>query len=169
MMAGKDVLTTRIGDTVKVEVYDPDNYGRTLPNYGNVNPIEGDRYGWHLLTGQSGTAADERRAINTAAKAIRAHARPADPSSGALRELADLDVSGVPDPSVVVHIALEGMVPGNYGVIHTGTGTTDQVMVMKLDKHEGYWMALHPGTWAAVIDDQIERVTEFICGHVAGS
>lgn len=78
-MAGRDVLTTRIGDTVKVEILDPNVPHGTLPNYGNVRP-DTDRFVWHLASGQSGTGLTEQKAINAAARAIRAIAR--QPASG---------------------------------------------------------------------------------------
>lgn len=87
-MAGRDVLTTRISDTVKVEIKDPNNPHGTLPNYGNVQPVKPDHlpgseyddsFGWHLASGQSGTARTEQKAINAAARAIRKHAAETAP------------------------------------------------------------------------------------------
>lgn len=73
-MAGRDVLTTRISDTVKVEIKDPSNPHGTLPNYGNVIPMEAVGFYWSLMSGQSGSALTEQKAINAAARAIRKHA-----------------------------------------------------------------------------------------------
>lgn len=73
-MAGRDVLWTRIGDTVKVEIRDPNIEHGTLPNYGNVKP-DADRFIWHLASGENGTALTEQKAINAAARAIRAVAK----------------------------------------------------------------------------------------------
>lgn len=72
-MAGKDVFTTRIGDTVKVEIKDPTNPHGTVPNYGNVRPSETGFY-WHIASGQNGISDTERQAINSTARAIRKHA-----------------------------------------------------------------------------------------------
>lgn len=82
-MAGRDVLTTRIGDTVKVEIMDPNVPHGTLPNYGNVKP-DGDRFVWHLASGQNGTALTEQKAINAAARAIRAVAKRPHPGQMAV-------------------------------------------------------------------------------------
>lgn len=73
-MAGKNVLTTRIGDTVKVEINDPFNPYGTVPNYGNVRPDSLDGFYWFVSSGQHGTTDTESKAINAAARAIRDHA-----------------------------------------------------------------------------------------------
>lgn len=73
-MAGRDVLTTRVGSTVKVEIQDRDNPHGSLPNYGYVDPnVEESGFVWHIASGQSGTKDTEQKAINAAAKAIRTH------------------------------------------------------------------------------------------------
>ena len=71
----RDILTTRIGDQVKVEILAADD--TTLPNYGTVSPWEAEdgtpgAY-WSVASGQSGTAETERKAVHAAARAIRAH------------------------------------------------------------------------------------------------
>lgn len=71
----RDILTTRIGDQVKVEILADDD--TTLPNYGTVSPWEAEdgtpaAY-WSVASGQSGTAETERKAVHAAARAIRAH------------------------------------------------------------------------------------------------
>lgn len=82
-MAGRDVLTTRVGDMVKVEIKDRTNPHGTLPNYGNVQPVRPDHlpgseydtyFRWALASGENGTATTEQKAINGAARAIRKHA-----------------------------------------------------------------------------------------------
>lgn len=73
-MAGKDVLTTRVGEHVKVEINDPTNPYGTVPNYGTVKPVLYGNYHWQVASGESGTEPTERRAINATARAIREHA-----------------------------------------------------------------------------------------------
>lgn len=75
-MAGRDVLTTRVGEIVKVEIKDRTNPHGTIPNYGNVRPdsINEKGFYWHLASGENGTALTEQKAINAAARALRKHA-----------------------------------------------------------------------------------------------
>lgn len=103
-MAGRDVLTTRIGDTVKVEIMDPNVPHGTIPNYGNVQPIKPDHlpgseyddsFRWHLASGQSGTALTEQRAINAAARAIRAVAKRPIPGQMAVAHVPSSVVEAV--------------------------------------------------------------------------
>lgn len=73
----RDIMTTRTGDTLTVEVRDLDNQPYSLPNYGTVRPWH-DEDGtpgafWSVASGQSGTAETERKAVHAAARAIRAH------------------------------------------------------------------------------------------------
>jgi hypothetical protein len=73
-MAGRDVLTTRLGDKVKVEIKDKDNPHGSLPNYGYVDPnVVAHGFVWHIASGESGTKDTEQKAINAAARAIREH------------------------------------------------------------------------------------------------
>ena len=160
-MAGKDVLTTRIGDQVKVEVREPGDSGRTIADYGNVAPKEDGTYGWHVASGASGESLDEERAINACARAIRGHVR----AGRAAMELPDLEIFQSPEPKVLVHIALAGMVPGNVGSIITGPGERDLVLVMR-QQHSDAWLAMHQATWDSMVEDDIERMTDFICGYV---
>lgn len=84
-MSTSDILTTRIGDQVKVEIWTPD-HTTTLTDYGVVTPRPdaGNVWTWTLYSGESGAVATtERDAINAAARAIRrAHARQGAPAVG---------------------------------------------------------------------------------------
>lgn len=99
-MAGKDVLTTRIGGTVKVEIRDASNPRGTLPNYGYVRPIvgtetiNGPRYAWHIASGQFGESLTERGAINGAARAIRAQIARGAKGCACVMDCRDCSLSG---------------------------------------------------------------------------
>jgi len=66
-----NLLTTRVGSSVKVEIQDDSNPNGTLPNYGNVTPAADGGFYWHIASGQSGHAATESLAVRAAARAIR--------------------------------------------------------------------------------------------------
>jgi hypothetical protein len=75
-MTRSQILTTRIGDQVKVEVTGDD--GRTLPDYATVQSTKhyGGTWLYRLYSGGAGGGYDtERGAINAAARAIRKAAR----------------------------------------------------------------------------------------------
>lgn len=80
-MPGKDVLTTRIDNVVKVEINDPENSYGTMPNYGYITRFSDEvatlrrKFAWWLQSGESGESMTEQAAINAAARAIRSHAR----------------------------------------------------------------------------------------------
>ena len=69
-MTGKEVLTTRIGTTGKVELRDGSNRRGSIPNYGGVNP-SGDGFSWAIASGRSGFSKTESMAINATAAALR--------------------------------------------------------------------------------------------------
>lgn len=69
-----DIVTTPIGDIVKVEVIAQANTTDTLPNYGAVQLEEGE-YNWAVASGAAGVAKTSERAVIEAAEAIRVHWR----------------------------------------------------------------------------------------------
>jgi hypothetical protein len=129
-----DIVTSRVGNALKVEVIAQANTTTTLPNYGLVGAaVPGAGYAWSITSGQNGHTETEEQAVEAAAKAIREHWKRHGKKAGPGRTV---EAPVVPTPVIeAVAKLMQHFGPDNVIPFYSHTG--EAVVMYRQDERAG--------------------------------